>query len=106
MRVKVELEPAVYAYLASLSAAERQSFVTRLEYVRAQPVARSELHFDRIVSQYALRRFEFGTGAVKIAIFEYKAAEGCIRVLECRLRKPRESTRAQNRGTADPSESR
>ncbi len=95
MRVKVELHPDVYAYLAGLSPAERDDFVARLNQVRERPIKTSERHSDVSISPYVLRRFEFGLGVAKVAIFEFDAFEGRMRVLKCRPRRPRKLLRSE-----------
>ena len=95
MRIKVEqaaveLHRDVYRYLADSTDAERDNFVARLEEVRRRPIELSEAHLERGLSPYVLRRFTFGIGIARIAIFEYDLTLNRMRVLKCRPRKPRE----------------
>lgn len=90
MRIKVELDPDVVSYLGQLASVDRLDFAAELEKVRAAPLRLSEHFCDPSISRYVLRRFAFGRGVAKIAIFEYDAASGTMRVLSCRLQRPRE----------------
>jgi len=83
VRIKVELSPTAIYFLNQLAPVDR---------VRASPSAMlrlSEPCWDPAVSRYVLRRFAFGRGVAKIAIFEYDAARERMRVLICRLQRPR-----------------
>jgi len=90
MRVKVELQDDVYSYLRhDCTLDEVLDFTEKLQAVRESPIHRSEPHFDPAVSRFALRRFTFGAGAQKIAIFLWDAAEPRIVVVECRMSRQR-----------------
>jgi hypothetical protein len=94
MRAKVDLHPdVVWELRHACTAAEVADFYRQLDRVREDPVRHSELFHAPAVSRYVLRRFSFGTGVEKIAIFHYDG--NVVRVLRCRpakrrrLRKPR-----------------
>ena len=106
MLADVELHPSVVAYLATVSPAERKDFFSRLDEVRREPIGRSDRHQERSLSPYALRHFAFGVGVTKIAIFEYDLASSCMRILRCRLRKPREWRRPTPAGGELPKDGR
>ena len=89
MCIKVELHPRVVAYLGGLPEVDRDDFVGRLEYVREAPINRSTRHTDKEIRRRELRRFEFGCGVTRIAIFEFDRDGDRIRVLKCRFAKPR-----------------
>ncbi|MEW6252324.1 MAG: hypothetical protein AB1716_16920 [Planctomycetota bacterium] len=89
MRVKVELNRAAAADVAGLPAADRQDFLRRLEEVAAAPITRSVVHCEPGLT-FAVRRFVFGCGIARIAIFRYDLAAGRMQVLRCRVQYPRE----------------
>ena len=89
MSIKVELHPRVVVYLAGLPEVDRDNFVARLEEVRQAPINRSTRHTEREIRRRELRRFEFGRGVARIAIFEFDRNADRIRVLKCRFTKPR-----------------
>ena len=89
MSVKVELDLEVLVYLRGLPEADRDDFVGRLNRVREAPIKRSTRHTDIEIRRHDLRRFEFGRGVARIAIFEFDRIESRIRVLRCRFLKPR-----------------
>ncbi len=90
MAVKAELHPDVVWELRHVfTRAEVLDFYQQLARTRASPLRNSELHADRRVSRYVLRRFSFGRGVEKIAIFHYDQLRGVIRVLKCRPFEPR-----------------
>jgi hypothetical protein len=107
MPIKVELHPEVYLYLERLPPAERDDFLATLEEVRKQPIGKSELHIETAIRGHVVRRFEFGVGArKKIAIFDYDAALGRMRVLKCRLRRPRKPTGGETPSSPGPTDPR
>jgi len=89
MCIKVELHPKVLAYLRGLPEVDRDDFVARLEYVRQAPINRSTRHTDKEIRRRELRRFEFGRGVERIAIFEFDRGADRMRMLKCRFAKPR-----------------
>ncbi len=90
MRIKVELHQAVWNCLQDrLTPAERESFSARLEDVRRAPIRNSEASHDPRRGPYMLRFFRFGAAERWIAIIEYDIARARIKVLECRLLRPR-----------------
>ena len=89
MYVKVELHAEVLLYLRGLPEADRDDFLVRLRRVREAPIKRSTRHTDIEIRRHDLRRFEFGAGVARIAIFEFDRIENRIRVLRCRFLKPR-----------------
>ncbi len=89
MCVKVELHPEVLLYLRGLPEADRDDFLVRLRRVREAPIKRSTRHTDIEIRRHDLRRFEFGRGVARIAIFEFDRIESRIRVLRCRFLRPR-----------------
>ena len=89
MCVKVELHSEVLMYLRELPEADRDDFVVRLNRVREAPIKRSTRHTDIEIRRHDLRRFEFGRGVARTAIFEFDRIESRIRVLRCRFLRPR-----------------
>jgi hypothetical protein len=88
MRADAELDQDVLWELRHrCSQAETADFFRQLEWVRDAPITRSEMHVDRRLSRYVLRRFAFGSAVERIAIFEYDGRR--MRVIECRLSEPR-----------------
>lgn len=88
MRAKAELHPdVVYELKHSYSAADVADFYRQLDRVRDDPITYSKLFHDPDVGRYVLRWFPFGTGVEKVAIFHYDGER--VRVLKCRLSKPR-----------------
>ena len=96
MPVKVELYADVAAFVRyRCTKDEADEFFARLHRIRDRPIANSEAYSDPHLSRYVLRCFRFGRGVEKIAIFAYEPAEDRIRVLKCRLARPR---RLRDRG--------
>ncbi|MCK4341498.1 MAG: hypothetical protein KAY37_07240 [Phycisphaerae bacterium] len=90
MRIEVELRDNVWTDLRNrFTTTDRESFVTKLELIRREPIKHSEAARDPDLSEYMLRFFRFGTNDRWIAMFEYDIARNRIKVLECRLLKPR-----------------
>ena len=73
----------------TFTAEERDSFVSCLERVRRAPIKNSEASHDPERSDYMLRFFRFGSGDRWIAVFELDIGQDLIKVLECRLLRPR-----------------
>ncbi len=90
MAVRAVLHRDVYAYLENLTQAEKDDFIERLDHVRKAPLAHSEQHVEPGLGLPDLRRFEFGLGPVQIGVFQFDRTTPCIRMLKCRLRRPRE----------------
>lgn len=93
MRIKVELSRNAIAFLDQLAPVDRDDFFAELDRLRAGPselLRLSEQYSDPSISRYVLRRFAFGRGVAKTAIFEYDAVRARMRVLICRLQRPRE----------------
>ena len=87
MRASAELHPDVVWYLRHVcTSAEADDFYRELERVCEDPISRSELFYDPEASRYVLRRFSFGTGVEKIAIFRYDG--NVVRVRRCRPARP------------------
>ena len=96
MPVKVEMHADVVLFVRHrCTPEETDEFFRKLHKVRERPLASSEAHADPHLSRYVLRCFRFGRGVEKIAIFAYEPAEDRIRVLKCRLARPR---RLRDRG--------
>lgn len=96
MHGKVELHPDVVKYVCDLSEPDRGDFVKRLSWVREDPIRRSAAHLERELRGHMLRRFEFGRGVTRIAIFEYDGAASRMRILHCRFAKPRRLRSEEN----------
>ena len=90
-KARVELSHAVCRDLGTgrFSEDERDSFVARVEQVRAEPIKRSEGLHDPAISKYMLRFFRFGSNDRWLAVFAFDAHKNRIRVIECRLSRPR-----------------
>ena len=89
MLVKVELHPDVVWDLQNrFTAEEVDEFYQKLHSLRERPIENSEPLLDRDVSPFMLRRFAFGKGIEKVAVFKYDIAKNRIRVIKCRLSKP------------------
>jgi hypothetical protein len=94
MAIKVELASRVWSYLRDrFTTAERDAFVERLGEIRREPIKKSEPSREPSLSKYLLRFFRFGSGDRWMAVFEYDIARDRIRVLECRLLRPRRQRR-------------
>ena len=103
MRVKVELSRSVCWDLQHRFAADADSFYTELRRIEEDPLRHSEFFYDPGLRFRELRIFRFGRGVKKIAIFVYYRLRGLIRVIECRLSKPRRSRDAgADEGGASP----
>lgn len=92
MPAEVELHPDVVSFVRyRCSREEQDEFRKKLIWIRAKPIARSELYAESKKWRFALRCFRFGRGVEKIAIFacDTTRERTRIRVLECRLGKPR-----------------
>jgi hypothetical protein len=98
MRASAELHPDVIWELRhTCSRAEVADFYREFARVCDAPIRHSELFHDAAVSRYVLRRFSFGTGVEKIAIFSYDGK--VVRVLRCRLAKPKRLRKPRAPGT-------
>lgn len=85
------IDAEVALYLENLcSDAEIDDFSRQLERVRRSPLESSEALADPSISRYMLRRFRFGGPLGKVAIFEFDPGRFQVRVLKCRLERPRE----------------
>ena len=100
MHVNAELYRSVVAELRRLSQGDVADFCRQLDAVRCAPIKNSELFHDQEVSGYALRRFSFGVGVERIAIFHYDGQT--VRVLKCRLSRPRRRRERDERGASEP----
>jgi len=90
MRANAELHPnVVYDLKDVYPPAEVADFFRELARVCEDPLRNSELFVDPRLSRYVLRRFSFGTGVEKIAIFHYDLRRESVRVLKCRPLKPK-----------------
>ena len=99
MLIKVELHPDVVWDLRNrFTAEEADDFYRQLRLVREKPIENSEPLSDPEVSRFRLRRFAFGKGVEKVAIFEYDVVNGRIRVIKCRLSKPPRRRNGKARG--------
>lgn len=87
MRVDAELSPAVMAELRTLSKGDTEDFFRQLRKVCEHPLRNSDVFHDKEISRYLLRRFSFGVGVERIAVFHYDGQT--VRVIRCRLSKPR-----------------
>ena len=96
MRTKVELHPDVVKYVSGLPDPDHTDFVSSLEWVREDPIRRSTAHVERQIRGHMLRRFEFGKGVARIAIFVYDAAVDRMRILHCRFTRPRRLRSEEN----------
>lgn len=95
MRVNAELSRSVIAELKALSKSDVTDFLRRLDVIRRAPIKNSEFFHDKEVSGYVLRRFSFGVGVERIAIFHYDGKT--VKVIRCRLSQPR-----RRRNPSDP----
>ena len=100
MHVNAELRPSVVTDLKRLSEGDVADFFRQLDVVRRAPVKNSEIFHDEKVSGYALRRFSFGVGVERIAIFHYDGQT--VWVLKCRLSKPRHRREGDEHGESGP----
>ncbi|MBL8878254.1 MAG: hypothetical protein JNG88_03960 [Phycisphaerales bacterium] len=89
MRIEVELSKSAQNALRALSDGDQDDFFARLDNVAEKPMTRSSAHVELGLPDRRLRRFEFGVGVVKIAIFELDAQRQRMRVLKCRPLRPR-----------------
>ncbi|HMQ17501.1 MAG TPA: hypothetical protein PKC49_16180 [Phycisphaerae bacterium] len=88
MAATAGLLPQVVSDLGLLGLADRRSFFEELHRVCESPIRRSELCLDSTISRYALRRFSFGVGGERIAVFHYQESTDRVRVLRCRRARP------------------
>jgi hypothetical protein len=101
MRASAELHPDVVWYLQhACTPAEVVDFRRELERVCEAPIRRSEVFHDRELSRYVLRRFSFGTGVEKFAIFRYDGQT--VQVLTCRPAKPKRLREPRDPGEPEP----
>jgi hypothetical protein len=92
VRVSAELSRDVVSELKGLSAVDLADFHRQLELLcedPASPIKRSELFYDQAIGPYALRRFTFGAGVERLAVFHYDFDRNRVRVIACRLSRPR-----------------
>lgn len=89
MPSRVELHVDASAELARFSLADQDDFWRRLAWVSERPLRRSEALQEPALSAYTLRAFEFGVGVAKTAVFEYRPVDNRIRVIRCRIARPR-----------------
>jgi hypothetical protein len=95
MRASAGLHPDVIWYLKHVcTPAEAADFHRQPDRVRDNPIGQSEVFYDPAASRYVLRRFSFGSGVEKIAIFYYDGI--VVRVLKCRQAKPRRLRRPRD----------
>ena len=87
MPVDAELSRSVIVELKALPEVDVADFFKQLDVVCGAPVKSSEAFHDKEVSGYLLRRFSFGVGVERIAVFHYDGQT--VRVIRCRLSKPR-----------------
>jgi|GEM_PF-2418166 len=88
MYVDAELHPDVLADLKhSFSEGDTADFFRQLEIVCRAPIKNSDWFHDKKVGRYVFRRFSFGVGVERIAIFHFDGKT--VRVIKCRLSKPR-----------------
>ncbi len=87
MRVDAELSLAVQAELRTLSLGDASDFFRQLRKVCEDPLRNSQAFHDKKISGYLLRRFSFGVGVERIAVFHYDGQT--VKVIRCRLSKPR-----------------
>ena len=97
MPADAELSRSVVTELKGLSKRDVTDFFQQLDRVCEAPIKNSELFYDREVSGYLLRRFSFGVGVERIAIFRYDGE--MVRVIRCRLSEPR-----RRRNASEPRE--
>ena len=89
MRIKVELHRDVaYELRHQFTKEDRRDFYANLRLLEYEPIKHSEFFFDAEVSRYALRKFRFGKGPERIAIFDYDVVGSRIQVIKCRYSKP------------------
>jgi hypothetical protein len=100
MPADAELSRPAVAELKALSKPDVADFFRRLKVVCAAPIKNSEAFYDVEVSGYVLRRFSFGVGVERIAIFHYDGET--VRVIRCRLSRPRRRRSPNDRGEAGP----
>ncbi len=90
MRTRIRINRAAAADLAALPEPDRQDFNRRLDEVVEAPITNSVPHREVDLTTYALRRFVFGRGVARIAIFTYDVVRRTVVVLRCRVQQPRE----------------
>lgn len=94
MRFKVELADGVYDYLRhDCSVADVDDFFQKKKLLESDPIRHSELHVGERKGKRAVRRFRFGRGVVRIAIFDLNASGTTARITRCRNLEPKEFTR-------------
>lgn len=100
--LRVELTKGVWNVVEGFTVFDRDSFVSCLERVRRAPIRNSEASHDPGCSDYMLRFFRFGSGERWIAVFELDIGQNLIKVLECRLLRPRRRPGNGQSGRGDP----
>jgi hypothetical protein len=102
MPAKVELHSEAATFVQRCTVEEQDAFHARLREIRKKPIANSEFYFDPKLSRYLLRCFRFGRGFEKIAIFAYEIEQNRVRIIKCRLARPRRVRGDPEASAGDP----